>query len=119
LEANPFDFPAAKSCHLQRVKTTGFRTAIDFRRDGPDSQFGKRNPLTPAHHDEGFFRRDSATRYHYFGSLRSFHHDSYELNIQVFLEKSAIAEIAELIFAHFVAKIAPCAEILVHRLVAQ
>jgi hypothetical protein len=105
LEANPFDFPAAKSCHLQRVKTTGFRTAIDFRRDGPDSQFGK--------------RRDSATRYHYFGSLRSFHHDSYELNIQVFLEKSAIAEIAELIFAHFVAKIAPCAEILVHRLVAQ
>jgi hypothetical protein len=105
LEANPFDFPAAKGGHFQRVKTTGFRTAVDFRGNGTDSQFRKSNPLTPTHHKEGFFGNGSAARYHFVGSLRSFDHDSYELNNQVFREKSSIAEIAELIFATIVDKI--------------
>jgi hypothetical protein len=110
LEANPIDFPTSKGGHLHRVKATGFRPTVDFGRNEPNSEFWKRDPLTPTHHEEGFFRQGSASWYHEIGSLWSLDHDSYELNIQVFREKSSIAEITELIFAPLVDKMASCAK---------
>jgi hypothetical protein len=95
---------------LHGMQTAGLCTAVDLCRNAPDSQFRKCNPLPPSHHYEGFFGQGSAKRYHVCGSLRSFDHDSYELNIQVFPEKDSISEITELIFAPSVAKIIVRAE---------